>query len=42
MPTPRHGLAVVATGGRVCAIEGGPKPGLFESKAVECLTPSLE
>jgi N-acetylneuraminic acid mutarotase len=37
LPTPRHGLAVVAVGSRVFAIAGGPRPGLFVSGANESL-----
>ena len=37
LPTPRHGLGVVALGGRVWAIAGGPEPGLTVSGAVESL-----
>jgi N-acetylneuraminic acid mutarotase len=37
MRTPRHGLGVVAAGGRVLAIEGGPQPGLHYSDAIEAL-----
>src|SRR2546421_103215 len=37
LPTPRHGLGVVAANGRVYAIAGGPKPGLFVSDANESL-----
>ena len=37
LPTPRHGLGVVAHGGRVWAIAGGPEPGLTVSGAVESL-----
>jgi hypothetical protein len=37
MRTPRHGLGVVARGRRVYAIEGGDKPGLFYSDAIEML-----
>ena len=37
LPTPRHGLAVVAVGNRVFVIGGGPKPGLFVSGANESL-----
>lgn len=35
LPTPRHGLAVVAVGKRVFVIGGGPKPGLTVSDANE-------
>ena len=37
IPTPRHGLGVVALGGRIWAIAGGPQPGLTVSGAVESL-----
>jgi non-specific serine/threonine protein kinase len=37
LPTPRHGLGVVALDGRVYAIAGGPQPGLFVSDANESL-----
>jgi len=37
LPTPRHGLGVVALRGRVYAIGGGPRPGLFVSAANEYL-----
>jgi serine/threonine-protein kinase PknK len=37
MRTPRHGLGGVALGRRVYAIEGGPSPGLFFSRAIEFL-----
>jgi N-acetylneuraminic acid mutarotase len=37
LPTPRHGLAVVAVGPRVYVIGGGPRPGLFVSDANESL-----
>jgi N-acetylneuraminic acid mutarotase len=37
LPTPRHGLAVVAVGRRVFVIGGGPRPGLFVSGANESL-----
>jgi hypothetical protein len=37
LPTPRHGLGVVALGGRVYAIAGGPRPGLTVSDANESL-----
>ena len=35
--TPRHGLGVVAAGNRVYAIEGGVRPGLYYSDAIEAL-----
>ena len=38
LPTPRHGLGVVATGRTVYAIAGGPQPGLTTSGAVESIT----
>jgi hypothetical protein len=37
MRTPRHGLGVVAAGGRVITFAGGPQPGLFYSDATEAL-----
>lgn len=37
MITPRHGLGGVARGSRVFAIEGGPRPGLYYSRALEYL-----
>ena len=37
LPTPRHGLAVVAVGSRVYVIGEGPRPGLFVSDANESL-----
>jgi hypothetical protein len=37
LPTPRHGLGVVALGGRVYVIGGGPEPGLTVSGANESL-----
>jgi N-acetylneuraminic acid mutarotase len=37
MRTPRHGLGGVARGNRVYAIEGGPRPGLAFSSAIEFL-----
>jgi Kelch motif len=37
LPTPRHGLGVVAHGGRVYVVGGGPEPGLTVSGAVESL-----
>ena len=39
LPTPRHGLGVVAAGGRVYVVAGGPEPGLTVSGAVESLKP---
>jgi hypothetical protein len=38
LPTPRHGLGVVAFGGRVFVIGGGPEPGLTVSGANESLS----
>ena len=37
MRTPRHGLGSVAYRGAVYALEGGPRPGLTYSRAVERL-----
>jgi N-acetylneuraminic acid mutarotase len=37
MLTPRHGLGGVSRGRRVYAVEGGPMPGLFFSRAIEAL-----
>ena len=37
MVTPRHGLGAAAKGKRVYAIEGGPRPGLAFSRALEFL-----
>jgi hypothetical protein len=37
LPSPRHGLGVVASGGRVYVIAGGPQPGLTVSGVVESL-----
>lgn len=37
MRTPRHGLAGAALGQRVYAVEGGPRPGLHFSSAIEAL-----
>ncbi len=37
MRTPRHGLGGVAYRGRAYALEGGPRPGLAFSNAVEAL-----
>lgn len=37
MPTPRHGLGVVAHGRRVFTIQGGPQPGFHFSNALESL-----
>jgi hypothetical protein len=35
MRTPRHGLGGAALGNRVFAVEGGPRPGLAFSDAIE-------
>ena len=40
MPTPRHGLGVVANGRDVYTIEGGPEPGFHFSSTIETLTVS--
>jgi hypothetical protein len=37
LPTPRHGLGVVAHVDRVYVVAGGPEPGLTTSGAVESL-----
>jgi non-specific serine/threonine protein kinase len=37
LPTPRHGLAVAAHGGRVFAIGGGRSPGMAVSDVAESL-----
>ena len=37
MPTPRHGLGVVAAANRVFTIQGGPEPGFHFSNALESL-----
>jgi len=37
LPTPRHGLGVVAYAGRVYAVAGGPEPGLTVSGTVASL-----
>ena len=37
LPSPRHGLGVVSSGGRVYVVAGGPEPGLTVSGAVESL-----
>ena len=37
LPTPRHGLGVVAAGGEVHVIGGGPEPGLTVTDANEAL-----
>ena len=39
LPTPRHGLGVVASADRVYAVAGGPQPGLTVSGAVESISP---
>jgi hypothetical protein len=39
MPTPRHGLAAVALGGRIHVLSGGPRPGGSYSDAHEVLAP---
>jgi hypothetical protein len=39
MPTPRHGLGGTARGGTVYSLEGGPRPGLAFSNALESLRP---
>ncbi len=39
MPTPRHGLGVVAVGGRVFALSGGPHPGGTYSNVNEAYAP---
>jgi N-acetylneuraminic acid mutarotase len=38
LPTPRHGLGAVTFNGRVWAISGGERPGLFVSTVVESLS----
>jgi hypothetical protein len=38
LPTPRHGLGVVAFGGAVYVLGGGPQPGLTVTDANEALT----
>ena len=38
MPTPRHGLGVVAQGRKVFTVQGGPEPGFHFSSAIEALT----
>ncbi len=38
MPTPRHGLGVVALGRRAFTLLGGPQPGFAYSAAVEILS----
>lgn len=40
MLTPRHGLGGVSYKGRIFAIEGGPKPGLFYSNKLEAIKAS--
>lgn len=37
LATPRHDLGAAALGDRVYALQGGPRPGLFYSSAVEAL-----
>jgi hypothetical protein len=37
LPTPRHGLGVVAVGRRIYVLAGGPQPGLHVSAANEVL-----
>jgi hypothetical protein len=37
LPSPRHGLGVVAVGSRVFAIAGGPEPGLTVSGVNESI-----
>ena len=37
MPTPRHGLGVVANGRDVYTIEGGPQPAFHFSRTIERL-----
>ena len=37
MVTPRHGLGAAAKGSRIYALEGGPRPGLAFSRALEYL-----
>jgi hypothetical protein len=37
LPTPRHGLGLVPLAGRVYAVAGGPRPGLFVSGVNEYL-----
>jgi N-acetylneuraminic acid mutarotase len=39
LPSPRHGLGVVAITGRVYAVAGGPQPGLTVSGALESISP---
>jgi hypothetical protein len=38
LPTPRHGLGVVARGRRVFALEGGDRPGYAFTNTLEALT----
>ena len=40
MPTPRHGLAVVAVRGRIYALDGGPRPGGAYSSVNEVYVPA--
>ena len=37
LPTPRHGLGVVAVGAKLYVLSGGPQPGLKVSDAAEAL-----
>jgi hypothetical protein len=37
LPTPRHGLGVVADGDQLFVVSGGPQPGLTVSNANESL-----
>ena len=37
LPTPRHGLGVVAVGDTVYVLAGGPRPGLHTSAANEAI-----
>lgn len=39
LPTPRHGLSLVAHGGRLYAIAGGPKAAWDQTDVVEAFTP---
>jgi hypothetical protein len=39
LPTPRHGLAVAAVGGRIYVIGGGPHAGFAQTDVVEVFTP---
>jgi hypothetical protein len=40
LPTPRHGLGVVAVEDAIYVIGGGPQPGDFRSNIVEIFRPS--